>query len=281
VEHIGNTKVLIKKIPWIGSVLKIQRGSAQTSLDELDKIAKKHNALLVAIEPDIKTEDPNYYEFEKYLETNGYRNLDLVFSPTKTTYIDLSQNENDILMTFDKDLRKGLKHNQNKNIRFRKIDDLDEFYRLLTATGHRRHVFVQNLADWKNKWGSFGDNLNIITAEMGGKLLGGNMFITTESAGFGLFLPTTESGRKNRVAASLIWEGMKIAKERGCTRFDLNGMYDDRYKLPRRWKGLTAFKRKFKGHEVEFMHPKVKLYNSKLKVLERLGLLWIFFNDTS
>ena len=273
VERAGPSIVLIKKIPLLGSIIKIQRCPATISLAEIEKIAKENKALFVSIEPDIKTEDNQYAEYEQTLKRNGYKDLNLFLCPTKTAYIDLTKSEEAILSGFDQDIRKSIRRNQDKDISFRPADDPDEFYTLLSEAGHRRNFFVQTFSDWRDQWGSFGSQAKVILAYLDGKLLGGNMSLMKPPVAFGLFLPTTEFGRENQMAATLIWEGLKLAKRSDCTAFDLDGLYDDRYKSPKKWRGLTAFKRKFKGHEVEFMHPKIKIYAWYLKPLGWLGLL--------
>ena len=273
VEKIGTTLVLIKKLPWIGSIIKIQRGAADTSLVEVEKMARENKALFTVIEPDIKTENPRYTQLEQTFKLNGYKDLSFFLSPTKTAYIDLSKSEENILSSFDKDIRKSLRRNLKKAISFRLSSNLEEFYSLLYEAGTRRHFSVQALSDWKDQWGSFGSQAQIILSFLDGELLGGNMFLINPPAAFGLFLPTTENGRSIQIAATLIWEGLKLAKKKGCVSFDLDGLYDDRYKSPKKWRGVTTFKRKFNGHEVEFMRSKVKIYAWYLKPLGWLGLL--------
>ena len=273
VEKIGATLVLIKKLPWIGSIIKIQRGDADTSLVEVEKMARENKALFTVIEPDIKTENPRYTQLEQTFKLNGYKDLSFFLSPTKTAYIDLSKSEENILSSFDKDIRKSLRRNLKKAISFRLSSNLEEFYSLLYEAGTRRHFSVQALSDWKDQWGSFGSQAQIILSFLDGELLGGNMFLVNPPAAFGLFLPTTENGRSIQIAATLIWEGLKLAKKKGCVSFDLDGLYDDRYKSPKKWRGVTTFKRKFNGHEVEFMRSKVKIYAWYLKPLGWLGLL--------
>lgn len=279
-EKVGCTNVLIKKIFCLGSIIKIQRGSADTSLIEIEKLAKKNKAMLVIFEPYIKVGDAHYIELEGALKLSGYSNgLNIFLSPTKTSYIDLTKSEESILSSFDQDICKSIKRNLENKISFRVADSVEEFYPLLHEAGYRRNYFVQSLSGWRAKWQPFNRQLKIILAYSDRKLLGGNMFIIEPPIAFGLFLPTTEYGRDNGIAASLVWEGFKLAKKSGCDIFDLDGLYDERYDFPRKWLGLTAFKRKFRGQEVEFMHPKVKVYAWYLKPLEKLGLLWMFFVD--
>ena len=278
-ETVGSTKILIKKIPFLGTILRIQRGPSSNTLADIDNFAKKNKALMLFIESDIKTENADYKEFDKTFKLLGYKNINLFLSPTKTTYIDLSKSETAILASFDQDIRKQLKRNSKKNISFKTVGCMDEFYSIDYETSRRGKYFVHSFKNWKAKWEPFGDEVQFILAYIDGELLGGNMFTVQPPVAFGLSLPSTVHGKSNRIAATLIWEGIKRAKALGCTKFDLNGLYDERYNAPIKWVGLTAFKRKFKGNEVEFMHPKIKIYKWYLRPLERLGLLWMFFVD--
>ena len=265
--------MLVKKIPGLGSIVKIQRCGADISLDEVDRIAKKSRALFVAVEPDIKTEDPHYAQLEAAFKSSGYKDWDFFLCPTKTSYIDLTRNEDDILASFDQDVRKNLKNNQLTNITFVPVSNIEDFYSLLCDAGHRRHFNVQTFSDWVDRWKPFGDRVQVILAYQENKLLGGNMFVINVPTACGLFLPITALGKHDHIAAPLIWEGLKLAKSSGCTVFDLDGLYDERYKAPKKWLGLSEFKKKFRGHEVEFMHTKVKLYAWYLKPLEWVGLM--------
>lgn len=274
VKNVGEDSVLIRKIPWIGSIIKVQRCAASISLAEIERVAEENKALFVVIEPDIKTEDAGYIPLEQIFKSNGYRDLNFFLSPTKTSYIDLSKSEEELLSSFDEDILRSLRRNLKRDISFRLSSNLEEFYSLLDEAGNRRNFSVQAFSDWKDQWGSFGSQAQIILAYLNGEeLLGGNMFLIKPPMAFGLFLPTTEAGRHHRIASNLVWEGVKLAKSHGCTLFDLDGIYDDRYKSPKKWRGVTTFKRKFNGHEVEFMRPKIKIYAWYLKPLGWLELL--------
>lgn len=276
-EEVGSTSVLIKKFLLLGSIIKIQRGSADISLEALDTLAKKYKAFATVLELNVEAGDDKNVELEESLKTFGYQDVDLFFSPTKTSFIDLTQSEEEILSGFDEDIRKSLRMCHEKNINFKSVEKIDEFYKILHEAGHDRKFFVQNSGDWKVKWGAFGNQEKIILAFLDDKLLGGNLFLINPPSSIGLFLPITELGRHYRIAAPLIWEGLKVAKQAGCTAFDLDGLFDERYNLPKNWEGLTAFKRKFNGREVEFIKPKVKVYSKWVGALLKLGLLWVFF----
>jgi len=278
-DSIGATRALSKHVPLIGTVIRIQRGSANTPIADIDAFAKKHSAAMLFIETDGVSESALYAKDVAEFTRLGFTDINFFLSPTKTTRINLLESESAILAGFDRDIRKHLKLNSEKGITFKTTDCMEEFYNLVTEASHRGKYFVQPFSGWKNKWSPFGNQVRFILAYLDGKLLGGNMFTVQPPYAFGLSLPSTEFGRNHQISATLIWEGLLCAKSLGCSEFDLNGLYDERYKAPKKWLGLTAFKRKFRGHEVEFMHPKIKVYKWYLKPLEKLGLLWMFFVD--
>ncbi len=277
VEKINNTNVLIKRFPFIGSILIVHRGAINMPLDQLEELAKKHKVFISFIEPNITTEEKNYREYEKLLFANGYKDFSYNLSPTKTIINDLLQTEAKIVSTFNQDIRKNLSNNSTKNIEFNHINSYELFYEILEKAGKRSNLYNLKFSDWKDKWSPFKNDLKMITATLNGELIGANMFIIKPPKAYGIFLPVTLTGRNEHIAGSLLLESFMLAKNNGCTEFDLNGLYDVRYNAPIRWQGLTAFKRKFRGREVEFMPTKIKLYTTKLLPLEKLKMLWIFF----
>ena len=100
--------------------------------------------------------------------------------------------------------------------------------------------------------------MKVLLAFKENELIGGNMFLVEGSNAYGIFLPLSLLGKEAHASYSLLWEGFKWAKREGCLVFDLEGVYDNRYGSPKAWIGLTAFKRKFRGNEIEFMRAKTK-----------------------
>jgi len=272
VEKADDTKILIKKLPLLGNIIKIQRCNT-VPFRGIEKIAKRDRTLFAIVEAATTTEDITYIKVDTEFKVHGYKNLKLRLCPTKTVYINLTKSEDEILAGFDASIKKTIKRNQNEGVTTKITDSFEKIYPLLQEAGKRRHFFVQSYVDWKKQWGAFGAKTKVILAYKDGELLGGNMFLVATPTAFGLFLPTTSAGRSLHVAATLLWEGLKIARANGCTTFDLEGIYDDRFHAPKKWLGLTKFKRKFKGREVEFIPAKIKIFAWYFKPLGWLGLL--------
>ena len=89
VEKINKGNVFIKKIPLFGSLIKIQRIDSPISFAEIEKLAKKHRAFQVIIEPSFAPQTPH-----------DYRPLKSPFIPTKTLILDLRQTEEKIFASF-------------------------------------------------------------------------------------------------------------------------------------------------------------------------------------
>ncbi len=79
---------------------------------------------------------------------------------------------------------------------------------------------------------------------------------------------STQQGRKVSAPYLVIWEAMKIAKEKNCQIFDFEGIYDKRLPI-KSWQGFTHFKKSFGGKELEFPAPITKIYSLILKFLIR------------
>lgn len=273
IEKVGSAVALVKKIPLLGAVIKIKRCPPEIAFAEIERVAEKHKAMVVKIEADIRDGEAGYARLEAEFRRYGYTNSRFVFCPTKTAYIDLTKSREALLAGFDRDVRRHLKRNGDDGIKMERQASLGDFYALLARAGKERHFVVQGRQDWQDQWGAWPKQALVVLASKNGELLGGNFSLVVPPNAYGIFLPLTALGREAGAAYALLWEGFKWAKERGCRSFDLEGLYDTRSGQPQEWRGLTAFKRKFRGEEVEFMQAKIKVRSWYLKPLAGLGFL--------
>jgi len=272
-EKSGSTTVLIKKLPALGSVIKIKKCPPDVNLDQIDDLAKRYRAILIKMEIDINLSHTEYKLLEAQLTQRGYVNSGLAYCPTKTSYIDLTRSCEEILLSFDSDVRNCIKSNQRNGMIVKPAEKMEDLYPLIEYAGKSRRFIFQQFPDWKKQWEVFSNKSRVLLAYSGDKLLGGNMFIMESQKAYGIFLPLSQYGRKSHAAYTLLWEGFKLAKAEGCGIFDLEGIYDARCGSPKAWLGLTAFKRKFRGKEIEFMRPKVKALSWYLKLFAWAGML--------
>lgn len=273
VEEISDTFVLIRLLPFLGSVIKIKRGDSGISLSKLDKLARKFAALFIKLELNLPTDDPRASSILKALKKFGYQPSQWAFCPTRTIYIDLTPSLEDLLTRTAKDVRRYLRQNQKKNFLFSQDKTLEDFYPLVLEAGKNRGYLVPKIEDFKMQWGSFGKDMKVLLGYKDGELLGGSLTLCRDKMAFGIHLAVNKEGLRQHFSYSLFWESIKIAKRAGCETLDFDGIYDSRYRTHSSWKGLTRFKKKFGGREIEFVGPFIKCRFLPLKIFVRCGLL--------
>jgi len=253
VEKINNTFILIKHLPFVGSVIKIQRCDPEISLPKVEEAAKRHSAFLTKIEPNLETNDPSTPAILRELKNFGYIESRWALCPTRTIRINLTRGLDEILAQTKKDVRRYLRRNREKNFELHQGSNLEEFYPLLQKAGKIKGYGVPRIEELKLRWGAFGSELKLLLGYKDSKLLGGSLTLCRGETAAGIYMATSSEGLAEHFPYSLMWESIKLAKEAGCRTLDLDGIYDPRYNLRTSWKGLTQFKRKFGGREIELI----------------------------
>ena len=101
VERIDNINYFIRKLPLIGSVLKIQRPE-NIDFETIQKLEKKYKVFQTIIEPDLGSDI-------HLLVDNGYKLSKSPFLPSKTILLDLTKSEKQIWEGFKKDAKYGIR----------------------------------------------------------------------------------------------------------------------------------------------------------------------------
>jgi len=273
VEKIDNTSILIRHLPFVGSVIKIQRSDPQLPLSKIDEMVKKHNAFLVKLEPKLETSGKEVPAILERLKKFGYTESSWALCPTRTIHLDLTPDLDKILARTKKDVRRYLSKNRGKNFEFRRDRELEDFYALLQKAGKLKGCNVPKIEKLKLCWGAFGSEMKLLLGYKEGKLLGGSLTLCRDEAAAGIYMATSKEGLVEHFPYSLMWESIKLSKEAGCKILDLDGIYDPRYRTHKAWKGLTQFKRKFGGREVEFVGSFTKCKFLPLRIMAKSGLI--------
>lgn len=292
VEEIDGAKAYIRKLPFYGSVVKIQRPSVIPPTEAIDKIAQKHRALFVKLEP---LSTINYQQ----LTVNNFEPDKNPNLPTKTIIIDLTKSEEELWRDLSQDARQSIRKaegNQLLVISYQygkdKFDEaLKAFHQLLKRTGRRQRFWTPGLGQLKTKLECFGKNAVLFLAyppssRPGGTTEGqvppvsdqpiaGALNLTHDGISYGCYAASSNRGREFHAPYLLIWEIVKRTKSLGLRALDLEGIYDPRYhKLTKRWQGFTVFKQKFGGREVEYPPPLIRYYHPVAKALFKFGSLF-------
>jgi lipid II:glycine glycyltransferase (peptidoglycan interpeptide bridge formation enzyme) len=252
VERIENINYFIKKLPLIGSILKIQRPE-EINYKTIDKLCWKYRVFQIILEPKL----PTFIKSTKYhnlLISHGFKLSKSPYLPSKTLQIDLRQPVSKITANFKKDARYAIKRG---GVGATKIcstpSDLRKFHDAWKKSVKFTR-FVPSYQSLINLQKSFPIHKPIILTSHNnsGSIIGGAIF-TRSLHDYAYYWQgfTSNEGRTSLSQYSLVYQGILWAKKIGCKVFDFEGIYDERFPN-RTWLGFTHFKKSFGGKEVSF-----------------------------
>lgn len=246
VERIDNTNYFIKRLPLIGSVLKLQRPN-KIDFETIKKLENKYRVFKTIIEPN------NYKEIDK-LHINKYRISSSPFLPSATLFLNLKQPISSITANFKKDCRYAIKKGREVSIKeYSKPDEIEKFYvAWKNSVPSMRYVpSVRNLISLKK---SFPQSHSLLVASHNkfSRIIGGALFTlvshSNQTISNYMYAFADKEGRSSLSPYSLLYYGILWAKSNGADTFDFEGVYDQRFPFPA-WKGFTHFKKSFGGKE--------------------------------
>lgn len=252
-ERIDNVNYFIRSLPLFGSVLKIQR--PEILLDEqIRKLEKKYRVFQTIIEPkkdlDIQT-----------VTKLGFKNNSTPYLPTKTIHIDLTKNEEWLLKSMHYKTRYNIKVARKNKVVVETSKDIEAFSKLWQSEAKERGFFISQEKEIQEIYKAFtkgsstskafGENAHILMAKHHDVIMGGVLLLFTKESCYYMFAFSTKEGKKYFAPTLLVWEALQIAKVRKMKVFDFEGIFDERFPLPR-WKGFSRFKMSFGGKEIEY-----------------------------
>ena len=264
----GKHSAFLRKIPLLGTVIKIPRISAPIPFEEIDKLATDNKSLFVKLEPNIEVGAKNSDFILQELISHGFALDSWALSHTATLQIDLTGSEEELLKSLEKDTRYNIRLAQRSKVVVKQTDNLDEFKELYYQTAKRNRFWVAS-KELETLWETFyrqGCSV-ILSAYREEELLASVLLIWFGKIGCYQHAASGNQYRKLMAPYLLLWESLRFLKKKGCSVFDLEGVYDARIKSTRRWQGFTLFKRGFGGREVKYLGSFVKYYNPLAKII--------------
>ena len=246
VEKVGQWQAFIKKFPLIGSLIKIQRISSPVPYNEIKTLAQKLRAFKTVIEFD--EINPKY----KILNTK-YKICHSPFLPTKTILIDLKRPESEIFNSFSPEKRRAVRRAEKNKLTV-KEGSVEEFISLkrrsllekfILPIGEQKDILALNKA--------FSLKISFFIA-YSPRPVAGILLLFHQKTAYYWQAASLNKGKKLSVPSLLVWEALKLSKQKGCEIFDFEGIYDERFPI-NSWKGFTKFKQGFGGKEIEFSKP--------------------------
>lgn len=260
VEKISKGNVFIKKIPLVGSLIKIQRIVPPISFAEIEKLAKKHHAFQIIIEPSFVSKPLHNSQIPR-----GYKPLKSPFIPTRTLVLDLQPTEQAIFNSFSKNKRRDIRIAEKNNLII-KEGGLEEFVQLKKKTLWKKRVLpLGTEREILPLVKGFGDKSKIFIAYLATnpdkpmEPVAGTLLLFHNKTAYYWQAAATNTGKKFMAPTLLLWEAIKVSKKKGCELFDFEGIYDERFPQNKSWLGFSHFKKGFGGKEVEFPLPMTSL----------------------
>lgn len=237
VERLNNTNYFIKKIPIIGSVLKVQRPGVLRYKD-IEILSKKYKTFQIIVEPRTMVDG-------QWLMVNGFKLSKSPYLPTKTLYLDLSISKEKLFNNLKKDAKYAIK--RTLNIQINTTENIELFREIWKqAVGYKRYIPPLSHLIYLKK--SFKDNCLFLISE---EFASGAIFLSCGKNAYYWQAFTGKEGRKSQVQYAIVWKGILWAKKKGAKIFDFEGIYDQRFPN-KSWLGFTHFKKSFGGYEVEY-----------------------------
>lgn len=265
----GAMSILIRKLPYINSsIMYSPRGPVcdihdketfQELVDGAKELAKKYNAFIFRVDPDIPDNDE---EFKKIAQEVGFKlkedvkDFNEVIQPRYVFRLNVKdKTEEELLKSFHEKTRYNIRLAGRKGVTIRdgNREDLKDFYRIMQETGNRDNFLIRPLEYFEKMYDCMGkDYLRVIMADYNGKPISGAIAIYYGNKVWYLYGASSNENRNVMPNYLVQWEMIKWALEKKCDIYDFRGVsghVDEHHPQY----GIYKFKKGFNGDFVEFV----------------------------
>jgi len=192
----------------------------------------------------------------KLFKDLGFRDAPIHMHPELTWELDITPEEEDLLMGMRKTTRYLIKQGyKNKDIEIIKstdINDLERFNQLYRKTASRHHFTPFSLNYLKKQFSCFNpDNqITIFLGKYKGEIVSSAITICWQGTGF--YHHGASLASKAPVSYLMQWEAIKQAKEKGYRKYNFWGIAPENSKN-HPWAGLSLFKKGFGGYSKQYV----------------------------
>lgn len=262
VEKAGKNFFYLRRLPLLPlAVAKLQRPEAPLDFAAIDRLARKHRAWLIKVEPELGESG----KLEGDLEKHGYRQSSWIPAVSKTLELDLTKSEEKILAGMRKDARYSLRRAEKKGLQLNKVG-FDEFYTAWKKAKPPR-IWMPPPGHLQALQKSFSKNFLMLA--LGRPPVAGVIILLADRAAYYYFAFSSREGKKLSAPYFLVWQAIRKAKAQGAKVFDFEAIEDDRYPETKAFAGFTHFKKSFGGKEVKYPPSYVKFFNPFIHRLTR------------
>ena len=265
---IGSLSILIRKIPIFGNIMYSSRGPVCNIHDEqvlrqltegAKNLAKKYNAIVLKIEPDIESKDT---EFRRIVEKIGYKikddakNFREEIQPRYVFRLNIKdKTEDEIFAGFHQKTRYNIRLAIKKGVTIKEgtREDLKIFHKIMIETGARDGFIIRSLEYFEKMYDNLApEHMKLLMAYYDGKPISGVIPIMYGNKTWYLYGASSNENRNLMPNYLLQWEMIKMAIARKSDIYDLrgvSGVVDENHPQY----GLYRFKKGFGAEFTEFI----------------------------
>lgn len=229
--------------------------------DELEQLARKRFAIWLKIDPDViagtgipgdedDTPYPPGQAIVQLLKDRKWRFSDDQVQFRNTIVVDLTTDEDDILMQMSQNTRRKVRTGEKKGVTVRSasLHDLDTLYKLYAITGERDNFLIRPSAYYEKAWRDFIEAglAHALIAEAEGEAIAHVILFHFGRKCWYFYGASSNEQRNKMPTYALQWEAMRWAKAQGYTLYDMWGAPDHFNEDDPLW-GVYEFKRGFRG----------------------------------
>lgn len=245
-ETFNDRLVYLRKFPLVGYFAKCPRPDAPLSFSGFAEFLKKNNIFHFKIAPNIP-KDSSLYKQEKNKINSENFSVDVnPFNPTTTIIVDLMRNEKEIFKSFSEAKRRGVRKAMKNGISVSVSEDIDAFIKIRERQFYPLGILIKKEMHmlWQNFFPKKADLLLAKTSSE--KFVAGILLLYHNHTAYYWFASSLPLGKKLFAPTLLVWEAIKLAKQKNCRVLDFEGVYDERFpKASQSWRGFTKFKEGF------------------------------------
>jgi len=234
----AGAQILFRNLPFgLGRLAYVPKGpmvdwtnatQAESVVNALGRVARSRGAVALTIEPTMQ--DTRWHR--EQLHSLGFRPAPFsAVQPRRTLVVDLSRDEDDILMAMKSKTRYNIRLAGRKGVSVRKGDraDVRVFTDLLEATADRADFGIHPPSYYEGAYELFVPKgwAQLQLAEVDGEAVAGLMVFALPPRSWYFYGASSTAHREKMPTYLLQWEAMRWAKSIGCATYDLWGVPDE------------------------------------------------------
>lgn len=206
--------------------------SASTAADELllqamERLARRHQAVFLRIEPDVLADDPGADRRHTWLLLQGWEPVPPI-QPRSSVHLALDRSPDQIFADFSKGHRADIRRAERHKIQVRvgTEADLATFYAIMQTTAARAAFGIHTADYYRSAWRAAGNNCCLLLAEHSGQPVAAHMVFSDGRRACYLYGGAGEPGLKTGANHLLQWHAIQWAQACGCASYDFWGIPD-------------------------------------------------------